>query len=141
MAGGKGQIRPEDGVQFGFGNKAAEKWTEEKALELGEDLIKWISEEDLNDPARRVFINGFLVLERGLNVTTVNYLAKKFSSFSNLYERAKQISEYKLAMYGLAEKTSSQITKFALANNHGWTEKKDITQTIKELPKIKFTSE
>ena len=41
MAGGYGNIKPEEGKQFSSEYQPKEKWTEEKALKLGEDLIEY----------------------------------------------------------------------------------------------------
>jgi hypothetical protein len=140
MAGAIVNGVPVAGKKFEVGNKSAEKWTEDKAIELGEELLEWISEET-SDPTERMFMNGFFLIKKKIATSTVTLLANKFSSFRHLYEEAKKISEYKLAMHGTGDRLNAQMTKFVLQNNHNWTDKKDIQQTIKELPKIKFTSE
>ena len=38
-----------------LGNKNAQKWTEEKALKLGEELIRWYDEDSTN-----IFFEQFL---------------------------------------------------------------------------------
>ena len=50
MPGGKGNIKPEDGIktQFSSEYQPAEKWTKEKAMQLGEDLIKWQKDNSVN---------------------------------------------------------------------------------------------
>lgn len=44
MGGGKGNIKPEDGKQFSKDYQPPEKWTESKAIELGENLLVWLKE-------------------------------------------------------------------------------------------------
>lgn len=141
MAGGRGKIDPHGGVKFEVGNKVAEKWTKEVALDLVNELIDWISTDNFEKPTDNMFVNEFILMKKRMNPDTFNYLAKKFSSFSELYGMAKKIQEIKLSKYGTADRLNAPITKFVLQNNHNWTDKKDVQQTIKELPKIKFTSE
>ena len=63
MPGGNKNIRPEDGKQFSSEYQPQEKWTEEKALNLGKELIFWLKEtdEDGNDKGN-IFYDEFLVL-------------------------------------------------------------------------------
>ena len=114
MPGGDRNIKPEDGVQFAQGNKAAEKWTEKKALELGDGLLKWLKEPD------NIFYEEYLIIEKGLYTELLQYLAKKFSSFLNLMGHAKKIQEIKLLKGGVKADLSSAMTKFVLINNHGF---------------------
>ncbi len=79
MPGGKGNIKPEDGRQFGKGNKAAEKWTEDASLMFIDDLISWMMAEDEN-----IFFSEFILLECDeskypgkISLNIVGYLAKK----------------------------------------------------------------
>lgn len=114
-------------TKFKKGNKAAEKWTEEKAIELGVELINWLTEkdEDGEDKGNMLF-KEFLVIERGLYNEIVSYLANKYESFLKLYTRAQEIQEVKLQKYGLADRLNAVIVKFSLINNHGWKDKKEI---------------
>ena len=57
MTGGKGNIKPEDGKQFSSEYQPQEKWTEIKALKVGNDLIEWLQGEDEN-----IFYEEFLYL-------------------------------------------------------------------------------
>jgi len=115
MAGGYGKISPKDGKQFDEGNKIAEKWTEEKAMALGNALVMW-----LRDDPKNIFYDEYLVIEQGLYPAVTSYLAKKYSSFFNLMELAKKIQEIKLIKWGTAKQLSSAMTKFILINNHGY---------------------
>lgn len=124
MAGGKGNIRPEDGKQFSSEYQPAEKWTEEKALKLGADLIKWQKEEPVN-----IFWEEFIVLERDLYPEIISYLCGKFTSFFKCIEKAKKLQEIKLKKYGTADKLNASITKFVLINEHGWRDKTELDQS------------
>ena len=85
MAGGYGNIKPEEGKQFSSEYQPKEKWTEEKALKLGEDLIEWQKADSVN-----MFWDEYLVLERDLYPSLIAYLSNKFTSFSKLIEKAKK---------------------------------------------------
>lgn len=121
MPGGKGQIRPEDGKKFSSTYQPKPKWTKKAAEELGRDLIAWQKKDAIN-----IFWDEFLVIERNLYVDVINYLCKKYSSFSELIEHAKKIQEIKLKKYGTADKLNSSMTKFVLINNHGWADRQSI---------------
>jgi hypothetical protein len=114
MAGGKGNIRPEDGKQFSSEYQPDEKWTEEKALDIGKKLIEWLKEKEEN-----VFVDDFLVIENDYYETLITYLKGKFTSFSQLLEQAKAIQKTKLIKFGVFDKLNAPMTKFTLINNHG----------------------
>ena len=120
MTGGKGNIKPEDGKQFSSEYQPDEKWTEAKAIQLAEDLIKWQKGNTVN-----MFWDEYLVMERDLYPTVIAYLCEKFTSFSKLIEKAKKIQEIKLKKYGTADKLNATITKFVLINEHGWKDRQE----------------
>ena len=120
MPGGKGNIKPEDGKQFSSEYQPEEKWTEEKALQLGNDLIDWMKNNEIN-----MFWEEYLVMERDLYPELIAYLSKKFTSFLKLIEKAKKVQEIKLKKYGTADKLNATITKFVLINEHGWKDKQE----------------
>ena len=122
MPGGKGKIRPEDGKQFSSEYQPEEKWTEEEALKVGNDLLVWMKAKPTN-----MFFDEFLYIENDYYSSLINYLSKKYTSFSKLIERAKKIQEIKLKKYGTADKLNAAITKFVLINEHGWCDKRELT--------------
>jgi len=124
MPGGYGNIRPEDGRQFSKDYQPEEKWTEERALNLGNELIAWQKESPVN-----IFFEEFLVIEKGIHPRTISYLSQKYTSFCNLIEQAKKTQEIKLKKYGTADKLNASMTKFVLINNHGWKEQAHIDHT------------
>ena len=133
MPGGKGNIKPEDGKQFSSIYQPKEKWTENKAIQLGIEMIEWFNEvdKDGNDVGNILF-EEFLIIKKNLYPELISYLAKKFTSFLKLLCKAKKIQEIKIAKYGLADRLNSNMAKFILSANHGYTEKKSI-----ELPEMK----
>ena len=126
MPGGNKNIKPEDGKKFSSDYQPPEKWTEEKAIELGNSLISWMNakDEDGNDKAN-LFFNEFLIIEKNLYPSLIDYLCDKYSSFSKLIEKAKKIQEIKLMKYGVADRLNASMTKFTLVNNHGWRDRND----------------
>lgn len=83
--GGKGGIRPEDGKQFSSEYQPDEKWTEKRALELGNELLDWMNEVDEDGEDKgNMFVDEFFVIKKRLYYSLPNYLAKKFTSFSKL---------------------------------------------------------
>jgi hypothetical protein len=124
MPGGKGNIKPEDGRQFSKDYQPEEKWTEAVALNLANELIAWQKENPAN-----IFWDEFMVIEKGIHPKTINYLSKKFTSFSTLIDQAKKIQEIKLKKYGTADKLNASMTKFVLINNHNWREQAHIDHT------------
>ena len=124
MPGGKGNIRPEDGKQFSSEYQPEEVWTEERALNLGNEMIAWQKESPAN-----MFFEEFLIIEKGYYEELISYLCKKFTSFSKLIGQAKKTQEIKLKKYGTADKLNASMTKFVLINNHNWREQAHIDHT------------
>lgn len=126
--GGYGGIRPEDGKQFSKDYQPEEKWTEKRALELGNELLDWMNEVDEDGEDKgNMFVDEFFVVKKRMYETLPNYLASKFSSFSRLYATAKKTQEVKLVKYGVGDRLNATMTKFVLINNHGWVDRKDVT--------------
>ena len=125
MPGGKGNIKPSDGKQFSKEYQPKEKWTEERALnEVGHPLIEWLlaKDKDGNDKGN-MFFEEFLIIENNYYHDLVRYLSEKFTSFSELIERARKIQELKLQKYGVADRLNATMTKFVLINKHNWKDK------------------
>jgi len=130
MPGGNKNIKPSDGKQFSSTYQPSEKWTEKKAIQLGDDLIVWLKEkdEDGNDKGN-IFVKDFLVIENSYGGQLVDYLKKKFSSFSELHARAKEIQEMKLVKFGVGDRLNASMTKFVLTNHHGYSERVEQNQS------------
>lgn len=131
IKGGKGGITGKDGKQFSKEYQPAEKWTEKKALELGNNLIEWLKAKDENGEDKgNIFYEEFLLIENDLYEDLIGYLCRKFTSFLELIERATKIQEIKLKKYGVFDKLNASMTKFTLMNNHGWKDKNETEQKI-----------
>lgn len=113
-----------NGRLFSKDNQPPEKWTKEKALKLGYDLIEWLKEKDEqgNDKGN-IFYEEFLIIEKDLYPELIAYLRNKFPSFLKLIDKADKIQELKLQKYGTADRLNASMTKFVLINKHNWREK------------------
>ena len=117
-----------NGKLFSSEYQPPEKWTEEKALQLANDLINWLKEKDSegNDKGN-IFYEEFLIIERDLYPEIIAYLRDKFPSFLKLLEKANKIQELKLQKFGTADRLNAAMTKFVLINKHNWCEKQELT--------------
>ena len=140
MPGGKGNIKPSDNPKpFSKGNKVAEKWTEEEALIFGNDLLDWMLVDDEN-----IFFDDFIYLQDHtgkyvgeISSTLPAYLSNKFSTFSNILNKCRQIEKTKLKKFSAFDKINVSIAKFLLSAEYGLSEKteqkKEVEKTIKIL--------
>ncbi len=101
------------------------KWTEEKAIKLGNELIAWLKASPDN-----IYFEEFLFIEKDLYLDLPRYLAEKFDTFSELLEKARKIQELKLIKYSNADQLNASITKFVLINNHGYTSERTKNENI-----------
>jgi len=137
MPGGKGNIRPEDGKQFSSDYQPQEKWPEERAIELGEDLIKWLNEKtEESEDKGNIFFEEYLIIKRDLHPNIISYLTKKFTSFSELIRKAGKIQEIKLVKYGVADRLQPAMTKFVLTNHHGYKDRQE--QEVKKMDVVEY---
>jgi len=133
--GGYKNIQDGERKQFSSEYQPEEKWTEKKALELGDNLIKWLNKKDENQKDEgNIFFEEFLIIEQNLYPELISYLSNKFLSFLKLIEKAKKIQEIKLVKYGVADRLNASMTKFVLANHHNYSEKREIEATINKIP-------
>ena len=93
-----------------------EEWMEQEA----KLLIEWF------EVPRNIWLKGF-ALTRGYDPARLDEFADKSIVFALALKKAKSIQEYKLVDMGLFNEINSNITKFTLTNNHGWSEKQQIS--------------
>lgn len=139
--GGYANIKPEDGKQFSSTYQPPEKWTEQKALALADELIAWLKEkDDKGNDKGNMFYEEFLIIEKDLYLDVIRYLKSKFTSFSERIKQAEKIQEIKLQKYGVGDRLNASMTKFVLTNKHGWREKSEtqigVNDTLEEAKKI-----
>ena len=112
---------------FQKGNKAAEKWTEERAFNFGLKMLEWMDSADEN-----IFFEEFIFMvapkldeykDVSIFATTPAYLANRFESFSNLLETARKTQEIRLKKFSSFDKLNVSMAKFLLSAEHGLSEK------------------
>lgn len=129
------KIDPNVGKKFSSEYQPEEKWTEEKALKVANDLIIWMRETEQN-----IFWEEFLYITNDYYSQLISYLCNKFVSFSKLIEKAKKIQEIKLKKYGTGDALNAAMTKFVLINEHNWRDKQELTGADgKDLNPINIT--
>jgi hypothetical protein len=104
----------------------SDKWTEEKALELGEELLAWLNADPMN-----IWFQRFLYEEKKLYEDIISYLSKKHMSFFRIIKKAKQIQEFKIADLAMKNKLNPAMTIFVLKNHFNYSNK-DPEDRVKE---------
>ena len=109
-------------MKFSKEYQPKEKWTEEKAIKLGKELLVWLKETDEdNEDKGNMFFEEFLIIEKNLYPDLIRYLSEKFISFYELIVKAKKIQEIKLVKYGVGDRLNASMTKFVLINHFKYT--------------------
>jgi len=107
-------------------NKNAEKWTEEKLLEIGKGLVAWMKETAIH-----VFIDEYLLYDCDFNPSNLKRYSEKFESFDELIKKAKAIQELKLRKH--SKSIGMPMAIFCLKCNHDYKDKIDITTNDKDI--------
>lgn len=110
------------GNKFAVGNQGGrpEKWTQERLSQLAKDVREWIKLKD------SIFMKTFLY-EQDIHPNQIEELKQKSKEFSEAWDAAKVWQEQKLIVEALKRRTSEGITKFVLANVHGYKEKTEVS--------------
>jgi alpha-galactosidase/6-phospho-beta-glucosidase family protein len=111
-------------------------WTEEKVLELGEDLITWLKASDEN-----VWFERFLYEEKDLYPQFISEMRDKYPKFSELLKRAKKIQENKIVDGTFKHNLNATMAIFVLKNHYQYTDKQQTEITIQEQPFFKDDDE
>jgi len=105
------------------------KWTEEKVLLLGQDLINWLKADRDN-----VWFERFLYEEQDLYPQFISEMVHKYPKFSELIKKAKKIQENKLVDGTLKHDLNPTMAIFVLKNHYQYTDKTQTELTITEQP-------
>jgi hypothetical protein len=95
------------------------KYTDEFIENEADAFVDWIKKGD------NVFYNKFALI-RGYHPNRLYEFAKKNEKFAVTLEIAKAWQEAKLVEGGLRDIYNASLTKFMLANLHGWAEKQEV---------------
>lgn len=93
-------------------------WTEDKVLELGDNLYNWMMEDEKN-----IWFETFLYENGGIYPQFVSEMCDKYPNFSELIKKCKKLQEAKLINGALNNKTNTVMTIFLLKNHHGYKDK------------------
>lgn len=104
----------------GHGKGCPEKYSKDWIEQEAQHLKEWMQRED------SIFIKSFAI-ERGYSPQRLTEFAEKNKVFSEVFKLTKHWQESKLINCGLFNKTNSGMTKFVLANHHGYTEKQQVS--------------
>lgn len=107
----KDSQRDENG-RFLPGNSIALKWTEDKACQMGEQLLEW-----MNEAPQNFWIKDFL-LEKELYADVIGYLSNKYPPFLEYIARAREIEASRIQKLGLMGHLNSGMAQWILAVNH-----------------------
>lgn len=110
-------------------NRNAEKWSEEKALELFEKAIEIAEapESDfdfIGEVTRELRVSRFLLIN----------LAKKFPSCKDLYSELKSYVESNCFSNGKRGNINTAMAIVNLKSNHGWTDKPELEKDKEPKP-------
>ena len=131
MAGGYGNIKPEDGKQFSSEYQPDKTiWKEEVCIKFCNDLIEWMNEDEEN-----MFYKEFILKEAnpedyGTDKIPHDIIStiynKKYTSCVKLINKAKELQKMMLIKNGVLDRLNASMTKFVLINDHGMVSEKNI---------------
>jgi hypothetical protein len=104
-------------------------WTEEKILELGQELIDWLKVDEEN-----IWFERFLYEEKDLYPQLISEMTNKYSKFAELIKKAKKIQESKLVDGTLKMGLNPTMAIFVLKNHYQYTDRTQTEITISEQP-------
>ena len=108
----KGQYLSGHDGQFKPGNKAALKWTEEKALEIATGLLDWMNEDQRN------FMMKDFLFEKGLYSDLISKLSDRYPSFAEYITRAKEIEAHRIQKFALTNNLNAGMAQWVLGVMH-----------------------
>jgi len=104
-------------------------WTEEKILELGQELIDWLKVDEEN-----IWFERFLYEEKDLYPQLISEMTNKYPKFAELIKKAKKIQESKLVDGTLKMGLNPTMAIFVLKNHYQYTDRTQTEITISEQP-------
>ena len=108
----KGQYISGHNGQFKEGNQAALKWSEEKAVALGQELLDWMNEDPRN------FLMKDFLFEHDLYADIISYLSGRYPSFSEYITRAKEIEAHRIQKFALTNNINANMAQWVLGVHH-----------------------
>jgi len=112
------------------GNKNAEKWPKEDLIQIGEELLEWMSQD------QNIWFEKFL-MSKGLYRDFVSDRSVNCKPFAELIKKAKQMQESRIAEFALYNKINTTMAIFLLKNNHGFKDRLDHDHSV-SIPSITY---
>jgi hypothetical protein len=104
-------------------------WTEEKILQLGEELIEWLKASDDN-----IWFERFLYEVKDLYPQLIGEMKDKYPKFAELLKKAKKIQESKIVDGTFKHNINATMAIFVLKNHYQYTDKQQTEISISEQP-------
>jgi hypothetical protein len=95
-------------------------WTEEKVLQLGEELYSWMLESGQN-----VWFETFLYERGDIYPQFISEMCEKYDKFSELIKKVKKLQEAKIINGALSNNLNTAMSIFLLKNHHNYKDKID----------------
>lgn len=92
------------------------RYSTEDIERYADELLKWIKNES------NFWVKDFC-LERDIDPDFMAEWAKENQRFNGAYRLAKHFQESRIFKGSMLDQYNSAMSKFALTNNHGWTDK------------------
>lgn len=108
----KGQYLSGHDGQFKPGNKAALKWTEEKAMAIAQGLLEWMNEDQRN------FLMKDFLFEEGLYADIIATLSDRYPTFAEYIVRAKEIEAHRIQKFALTNNLNANMAQWVLGVHH-----------------------
>jgi DNA-packaging protein gp3 len=94
------------------------KYTTEYIENLADVLIEWLQDEN------NYWFKDFCI-ERKIDPDFMTIWAKENEKFAGAYKLAKSIQESRIFKGAMIDSFNASLSKFALMNCHGWTDKQE----------------
>ena len=107
------------------------KWTEDEIKILADELIDWMEKETKN-----LWFKDFLI-EKRIDGKRFTEFCNKSDYFNSIYSLCKGLQESRMFKLGTSKTTNPAMFILGLKNNHGWTDRNEVSMTGK-LEGIKF---
>lgn len=108
-----------------FGNQLALKYTHEAIEKLADEMLKWYEVKHIN----HIWLKDFAISKR-IGSQRISEFRRKSAYFNKIYEICHDIQESKLIKLGFSKEINVAMPIIVLKNNHGYTDRKEIKQSV-----------
>jgi hypothetical protein len=97
-------------------------YTKEFLDNIADEFLQWMEEDD-----SRFWLKDFFI-DRRMHTQKIGEWVERSEKFRSAYLIAKELQERRMVAGGMKNQYNSNITKFALVNNHAWVSDKSETK-------------